>query len=88
MTQLEKAQLYIERFPAIINLRLARQVDFNFPIKKDFSKHDLLIFAFDWSQANEGRKFWSDIRKLYYKSENPAKERILEIFRKHDIGFF
>lgn len=85
MTLLEKAQLYTERFPEIINLRLARQVDISFPIKKDYNKHDLLLFAFDWSQANEGRKFWSDIRKLYYKNENPAQERFLEIFRKHDI---
>ena len=85
MTLLEKAQHYTERFPPIIGMRLARQVDINFPVKKDFNKHDLLVFAFDWSQADEGRHFWNDIRKMYFKNENPPQERFLEIFRKYSI---
>ena len=85
MTLLEKAQLYTERFPPIINLRLARQVDINLTVKKNFNKHDLLVFAFDWSEANEGRKFWNDIRKIYFKNEDPTQERFLEVFRKHSI---
>ena len=80
-----KAQIYRDKFPAIISERLATQVDVRYRVGWDYSRFNLIIFAFDWADSKEGSKFWSDIRKLYGRYDNATDDQIAQIFRAHNI---
>ena len=81
----EKAQLYRDRFPLILSERLASQVDLNYKISKDYKRSDLIVFAFNWFEAQEKEYFWNAVRKLYSRNEEPTEGQIEEIFKKFDI---
>ncbi|WP_221392760.1 hypothetical protein [Dyadobacter sp. NIV53] len=80
-----KAQIYRDKFPSLISERMAAQVDIRYKVRRDYSRYNLVIFAFDWAETKEGNRFWSDIRKLYGRNENASEDHIAEVFRKHNI---
>ena len=81
----EKAQLYRDRFPLILSERLASQVDLNYKISKDYKQSDLIVFAFNWFEAQEKECFWNAVRKLYQTFTEPSDKQIREVFKKYDI---
>lgn len=76
----EKSKIYLMRFPAIIGLRMAQQLDSKLVHESD--SHNGLIEDFsNWTNTNEGVDFWYDISCLYKESEGPVKKLVAEGFQ-------